>query len=69
MKCPECSKEMKNGYISGNGCKIRWGNTPEMYGMISGSALEGKRANMFSNPSYQSYMCSDCHIVIVKYLE
>lgn len=72
MKCPYCSKEMADGYISNWRNPVQW--LPEgsraptfVYKKAkNGVTLYQKKASAWTGYSAETFYCETCHIVLAK---
>ena len=68
MICPECKKEMINGYLNAPGLGITWQKIPSK--LLVGKKSEHLQDDAWSFKSkdpLSAYRCNDCKLIIFKY--
>lgn len=68
--CPECKKEMRDGYVYGRGPRLAWNPEARKYGF---NAAPGDRTIAFISMwkigdvvNKKAYLCTYCGIIVIK---
>lgn len=68
MKCPNCGKEMEEGFLQANGSSLIWSKRTHSATMLANPQKgEVQVAHSLLEVSIPASRCDDCRIVAAKY--
>ncbi|HNW04594.1 MAG TPA: PF20097 family protein [Oscillospiraceae bacterium] len=68
MKCPNCGKEMEEGFLQANGSSIIWSKNTHCASMLANPQKgEVQVAHSLLEVSVPAFHCKDCRFVAAKY--
>jgi hypothetical protein len=68
MKCPNCGKEMEEGFLQANGSSLIWSKHTHSAAMLANPQKgEVQVAHSLLEVSIPAFCCGDCRILAAKY--